>query len=294
MIRAGAHLFLKPTNHPQIWEIFWKGKKLGETSPYPKQKTPHQNIWILASGPSVKDLDLSLLKKKTILGVNGAISICEKYHISPTYYACLDYSFFEKRMNLIEKAVLSQAHCFFSFSGIARICEQAPELIKQGKISLLEACNLYYGLPRSPLDHFQSACKSDSDLHLKTEKNHIQKDGLHIGWSNNIKKGVFTAHTITYSACQIANYLKAPHIFILGMDLSNTPLPARAYEQGKQACKSYLNRDFESYIKPSFEYLSSLQLKSQFWNLSPSSRLPSNISPKISFEEALKKQTFTE
>jgi len=35
MRRISLSLRLRSTEHPQIWSIYWNGKKLGETVPYP-------------------------------------------------------------------------------------------------------------------------------------------------------------------------------------------------------------------------------------------------------------------
>ena len=282
MTITGAAFRLQPTSHPQVWEIFWKGKKLGETHPFPQiQNSEKEDIWILATGPSVNSLDLSKIRNKKVLGVNGSIAVCQKHGIVPSYYASSDHNFFSERMKLIKEAIASGAHCFFSFNGIARICEQAPEIISQGKISFFEIVNRYYGIPGVEMGDLYQSCSRDPDMI-------ISSNPYKIGWSHNLCKGVFVAKTITYSACQIANYLQARNIFILGMDLGNPKgQPIRAYESGAQACVSSLDKDYEATILPSFQFLSQLNLSTRVWNLSLNSRLPDDVIPKLSYEDAL-------
>ncbi len=282
---AGAAFRLQPTAHPQVWEIFWKGEKLGETHPFPETETlVKDDIWVLATGPSVKELDLSRLKDKKVMGVNGAIAICQQHGIVPTYYASSDHNFFSDRMDLVKEAIASGAHCFFSFNGLARICERAPELIATGKISFFEIVNRYYGIPRIDSNDLLRCGSNDPDLL-------ISDNNPKVGWSHDIRKGVFAAKTITYSACQIANFLQARNIFILGMDLGNPQgQPIRAYESGPQACNSSLFKDYEKTILPSFQFLSQLNLPTRVWNLSLNSRLPNDVIPKLSFENALNLQ----
>jgi len=281
MIRAGAAFQLKPTTHPQIWEIFWQGRKQGETLPYPPA-IPDTDLWILATGPSIKNIDLSPLQDQTTFAVNGTIAVSQNYGISPDFYACFDYKFFRDRINLVKKTVESGAHCFFSARGISRICQVAPELLATGKISLLETVNRYYGIPALSLQEIINACSDDSDLL-------ISPDNPKIGWSNDITKGVFDAKTIPYIACQISNHLKAKNVFILGMDLgSSSNQPIRAYESGPNACSSSLDEDFDHSILPSFKIINQQKnLTSNFWNLSVQSKLPESIIPKISLETAL-------
>lgn len=277
---AGASFKLQPTSHPQIWEIFWRGKKLGETVPYP-EPLEQPNLWLLATGPSVKSLDLSKIKGQPLFGVNGAIAVCSKHGILPSYYASSDHNFFNQRMSLVKEAVSSGSHCFFSFNGISRICEQAPEVLARGKISLFEIVNRYYGVPSVEASEVVKAAQEDSAII-------VDPSDPAIGWSYDITKGAFAAKTIAYSACQISAYLKAKNVFILGMDLGHSGShPERAYESGSQACSSSLDKDYSSRIFPSFKLLSELNLSTRFWNLSAQSRLPASIIPHMSFEQAL-------
>lgn len=288
MTRTGAQFKLNPTSTPQVWEIYWKGKKLGDTHPYSSiNDSTAEDLWLLATGPSVKPLDLSRLQGQSILGVNGAIAICQQHQITPQYYTCFDRKFFEERMHLVKEAVLSGAHCFFSFTGISRICEHAPEIIAQGKISLLEASNHYYGHPKISDSELIINSQADPDLSISPAQPTI-------GWSKDIRKGVFDSRTIAYSACQIASHLRAKQVFILGMDLgSSTNQAIRAYESGDQACPSSLDQDYNRSILPAFQFLSELNLPTQFLNVSPDSRLPDTVLQKISFEDALQRAAKT-
>jgi hypothetical protein len=50
-----------------------------------------KNIFILASGPSLADLDLSLLKNKTVMGLNRSILV----YPTPYYQCVFDYRLFD-------------------------------------------------------------------------------------------------------------------------------------------------------------------------------------------------------
>ena len=281
MNNMGNGFQLRPTSHPQIWDILWRGKKLGETSPFP-ETLQQPDIWLLATGPSVNELNLNLLREKSVMGINGAIAICEKHRITPTFYASTDYDFFDHRMTLVKQAVTSGAHCFFSYNGIARICQQAPEIIAHGKISLLETVNRYYGIQQIDRNTLRETATSDPDIIISSFLD------SKVGWSQNIAKGVFASNTIAYSACQIAAHLNAQNVFILGMDLgASSNGPIRAYETGEKARPSSLANSYEKSILPAFQLMSSLDLPTQFWNLSAESRLPDDIISKITFDQAL-------
>lgn len=282
MCNVGAALRLIPTARPQVWDVCWKNQKLGSTVPFPSQHQADSTLWLLATGPSVKNQDLSLLKEMNVMGVNGAPAILDEYGISAKYFVSTDPDFFENRMNLVRIAIESGAHCFFSCNGIARICQQAPDLIGKGKISLLETVNRFYGVSQmTPKELFAEASKDD-DIVLPDALTHK------VGWSHNPTKGVFASNTVTYSACQLASWMGYKTVNILGMDLgADSSGVVRAYEQGDQARPSKLEESYHASILPAFELMASLSLKTQFYNLSPHSRLPESVIPKVSFQSAI-------
>ena len=281
MRNVDARFNLISTSDGSTFDILWGDVKLGTTVPITTSIEGHE-IWILATGPSINDLDLSKIKGKTVMGLNGAIASCETHNIIPAFYAITDRDFFEHRMHLVEKAIQSGAHCFFSFNGLARICELAPQLLKNGKISLLETVNRQYNTPQMPSKELFQQCSLDSDLELP------DSNSPKVGWSHNLSKGVFTANTIAYIGCQIAAQLKAQNVFILGMDLgSNGSVHTRSYESGTNARPTTIDKDYEKNILPAFQLLSTLELTTKFFNLSIKSRLPGNILPKLTYLNAL-------
>lgn len=286
MRNIGNQFQLRATDIPQIYDIIWNGRKLGQTATLPKA-VKNEDMWLLASGPSINELDLSQLKGRNIMALNGAITSCEKHALTPTFYAITDRDFFENRMTLVEKAVRSGAHCFFSFNGLARICEQAPHLIAIGDISLLETVNRHYETPQLTNSELEQYCAQDNDLYLPHANN------PKVGWSHNLSKGVFTANTIAYIGCQIAAHLKTRNAFILGMDLGATGL-ARSYEAGSAARPTTIDKDYEKTILPAFQLLSEIETFTTFYNLSLNSRLPDSIIPKISMNEALETSSTTQ
>lgn len=281
MRNVGANLELIPSDEANVWEIYWKKKHLGRTAPFPAD-LKGEDLWVLATGPSIKDLDLSKLQGRKILGLNGAIATCQEVGIAPSHYAITDRDFFEHRMPMVADAVNSGAHCFFSINGLARICEHAPHLISTGKISLLQTVNRYYGIPQLSSTEMVEALKKHPNLSISAHGDNK------IGWSNDISNGVFTATTIAYIGCQIAESLEARNAFILGMDLGSTgSTPARSYESGHNARPTTIDKDYEQTILPAFELLSSITTSCKFWNLSPVSRLPKEIIPLKSYSESI-------
>ena len=281
MCSLGAAFRLVPSDKRGVWGIWWQGNKLGDTIPYPENPT-EQTLWLLASGPSVNELDLSQLSGRTVMAVNGAIKLCQTAEIKPDYFVSTDPDFFEHRMDLVRAAVESGAHCYFSANGISRICHQAPDILTDSRISLIETVNRYFGIPQLDRAELFRQTLADDNIILPDARQHK------VGWSHQPTKGVFASNTVTYSACQIASSLGFSRVNILGMDLSADASGAiRAYEQGQNARPSNLDESYESSILPAFQLLASLPLTTTFRNLSPHSRLPHDVMPKTDFRSAL-------
>lgn len=281
MVSAGASFRLMPASGAQTWEVWWKNNKVTETVPFPEPSNPAE-FWMLATGPSVKNLDLSPLQGRNIIGINGAIAICKQHSIRITHYASTDPDFFYHRPGLIRDALESGAHCFLSYNGMSRICARDPGILKRGKITLLETVNRYYGIPQLSKTDLAKATRSDADIVLPDAQTHK------IGWSHNPQKGVFASNTIAYSACQLVSYLGAKHAYILGMDLGfNAQGEQRAYESGANARPSKLDESYHASIEPAFKLMASIGTNTRFWNLSENSRLPSSVIPKSSLHQAL-------
>ena len=281
MTNTGASLRLGPGSRKDEWEVFWKGAMLGRTVPFPG-RTGASTLWLLATGPSINEIDLTQLRGRTVMGVNGATSVCREHGITPSYYVSTDPDFFENRMELVALAIESGAHCFLSANGISRICEQRPELLGQGRVTLLETVNRYWGIPQLTPEGLFEVAGSGRNLILPDARQHK------VGWSKDPSKGVFASNTVTYSACQLACAMGFRTVNILGMDLGAGQSGAvRAYEQGKDARPSKLDESYEVSILPAFELMASLKLETKFLNLSPQSRLPDRVLPKTSYQSAL-------
>jgi KDO transferase-3 len=92
---------------------------------------------------------------------------------------------------------------------------------------------------------------------------------------------------------QIAYHLGFRRLFLLGMDLGGAGAAIRFYEDSASGRPSMLDQDYWRYILPSFQVLSASREKLGLtvYNLSPSSRLPESVIPKVSLDEALRLAT---
>ena len=262
---------MTPGDKLDTWKLYWKNQHLATTLPYPQPQS-FDELNIITTGPSLLSVDFESLKGVTSLGVNGSISLLEKHGIRPDFYVITDLDFFENRMDLVTKALESGAHCFFSFTGIARLLQISPGLAQSSKISLIQTVNRYYGIPQKTPSELQVALKEHPDLHIASG------GSSKIGWSSDPRKGIFTGNTIAFIACQLAAFMTRRSVKIFGMDLGgNDKEPTRAYDEQNQPRPTTLGKDYTTTILPAFTHMGKCHQGCRFYNKSIRSKLPSNI-----------------
>ncbi len=280
MAKVSRHLRID-TDQPAI---YWQDKLLSSVIPLSRILNSQlgETAFIVASGPSLKSLDISPLLGKHSFGVNGSILKFIDSGLSPTHYVISDEEFIYNRPQLLSQILsCKECHCFFTPQAISAICEINPAWLQgHSKISLFH--NHFKDYAKAALEYPDIAELARHDPEI------ITRDGR-IGFSLNPEKGVFSAHTVPYFALQIAYGLGFRVINLVGMDLGSANGETRFYEQGSTAMPSHLDRDYTHTILPSFQIVGELCRTStlEVFNLSPSSRLPDNIIPKKSFSEAI-------
>lgn len=265
-------------------EVLWDGKKIG-TVGHIKSLKQHFNgsCFVIASGPSLNEVDLADLQGFNTLSLNCAIKKFTASQQAPTHCVIVDRRIFENNWDCVEASIRSGANCFFSYVGLSRICERAPELLTQGNIYLVESLGRFFGQPRPDLEGFLQQYQHDPDLFMDET---IATNGV-IGFSLNAEKGFFSGKTVATWGVQIVNYLGYEKQFIAGMDLGGTG-KRHFYGASTNKIPDFL-ADYEPYIKRCFEQTRRAADTGLFsiYNLSEHSTLPHEIIPKISYDEAL-------
>ena len=269
------------------WRILWRGKTVGRTLPLTALARPSQeHCFIVGTGPSINALNFQRLRGHDCIGVNGSILKSVEASVRFRSIVILDRQFFIDRFPLIRETLLSGAECLFSFRGLSAICERAPELLAHARVFLLDEINGRYGVAKPSPQAFDELATTDPELRLHPSRR--PSEGR-VGYSLNPDKGVFTGQTIVYSALQVATRLGYRRVFLLGLDLGGTGSGIRFYESGTHAAPMRLDRDYEPYILPAFETAATVckSIGVEVYNLSPDSRLPACIVPKLTLEQAL-------
>jgi KDO transferase-3 len=265
---------------------------VGHTQPLSKVENAFRGeaCFLLGTGPSIKALDLKALHQFPLIGVNGAIAVMQPLGLRPRHYTVTDLDFFANRFSMIRAVIESGSDCFFSAGGLRIIAERAPELLRQGEhFYLSEVVNRAHDQPRRSQETFLEWASQIPSLVLPSPP---RDDDSRVGWSRDLRHGVFCSRTILFRALQMAAFLGYRRLYVLGMDLNYRGPASRAYEEGKDARPTKIERDFEPFILPAFRVLQQEidEGRLEVFNLSNASRLPESVIPRLSLEAALERE----
>ncbi len=260
---------------------------MGQTNPLSALSRPDsQEVFIVASGPSLSEVDFPKLRDRVCFGVNGSIVKSFETGVRFTYHIVADRTFARNRFDLVRQAILSDANCLFTFRVLSEIAEREPELLGRDNLFLFAEMNAVYGVPQLPPAAFDAWAEGQDGVHLHPTARLTEG---RVGFSERLDKGVFTGQTVVFAALQVCRALGFRRIYILGMDLGAGGSYTRFYERGKAATRTHLYRDFEPYILPAFELARTVADAAgiEIFNLAPRSRLPAVVIPRLSLDSAL-------
>lgn len=265
--------------------IRWRGCRIAELVPltHTREQGKGHSCFVVASGPSLGEVDLTRLGDHACFGVNGAIARYAGLRRGPSHYVITDPDFIRHRFHLVEAAFATRPFFFLSAAAISSICERNPALLSRTSVSLIETHFCRYGEPRLEPHEIE---------HLVATHDTLSASSWRIGFSRDIEVGLFSAHTVAYYPIQIASYMGFSEVYLLGVDLGSTGAQVRFYERAGSARPSRMDRDLNKYILPSFAVLAQVCREApdfRVFNLSPISRLPAETIPRLSLDEALKR-----
>lgn len=156
-----------------------------------KNNEEGNRIFILANGPSINQHNLNLLKDEVIIGMNASTLLEDKYDFISKYYVISDARFL-----------------------------QHPEKKPLGTTKL--SSNTIRVL-RNELEEYDEKSIPNKTHYVKA----LKRDGFSV----NLSAGYFFGCTTTMLAIQLAYYLGAKEVYILGCDLRYSPESPRFYKE---------------------------------------------------------------
>ena len=255
-----------------------------EVIPIDSLKAHHaDDLVILASGPSIKQLDLQGLKHADWLAVNGAINLLSSYpNKDLKYYVVLDQGFVSDRINIIQQVVANQDIVVFTNLFCLHIMYQllGKEAV-QAQVVIFEDRQLPVYLPKRDSQTLEALSQNQNE-HL------IWDAKQEVGYSLDLNRGYVCGRTVVYMALQIASHLGYRRVFLAGVDMTRFHEP-RFYEQAETRLSTKLDLEFEQAIYPSFQLASQVyqHLGIQAYNLCLDSGLDDSIFPRVELTEQL-------
>jgi hypothetical protein len=146
-----------------------------------KNSKKGESIYILGNAPSIKKCDLSLLRYKNTIGLNGSPLLIDHLGFSSTYYLITDRRFLQHE----EKSKIADAE--FQKDNIKLV----SDVLKEDVTKFGEIQNLYFA-------------KS------------LSRDGF----SLDLNQGFYFGSTTVMLGIQLAYYLGCKNIYLLGVDFT--------------------------------------------------------------------------
>lgn len=271
------HIKIRRAKTDNIQRLSYWGKQVKIEDLIALRATITGDVTILATGPSVKSLDIEKLASTTFVGVNGAYNLRDR--ITFAYYVIVDRGFIDKRFDLVtdiindEKLVLfTTVHCFND------ILQRADLRDVKCRLAIIE--DLSFKVFRGIVRPEEYALNYQGKMGIS-----LSETPFISGFSWDICQGVFDAGTVAYWALQISVWLGASRILLAGVDMNNFSAP-RFYESDNDKLPSLLESNFNAVIKPAFIHASRELERAgiKAYNLSLESALDENIFEKATPE----------
>ena len=185
-----------------LWlQIIFKIKvvvRLKKDSPYRKlkeykDKYKGKRCFIIATGPSLTELDVQKLKNEYTFGMNSVYLMMEKLGWNTTFYGIQDPYVYEK---LKDKLLQSKDTQFF-------------------------VSDLLFNKYKCPDNAIPFSLNYLNHRHTYNK--------LYTRFSDNVIKEVYDGYTITYSLMQIASYMGFSKIYLIGNDCNYSKDPTKQH-----------------------------------------------------------------
>ncbi len=235
------------------------------------------DLVIVASGPSINQLDLTALLQADWMAVNGSPSVLERYPNKPLqYYAVIDQGFVQDRIHTIAQVLANPQVVFFTnLFCLRKIYELIGYKSVVAKVVIFEDRQKAVYLPKVEFAEMAQLAQ-DSAAKLLWHKEH------NVGFTRDMYRGYVSGGTVVYFALQIAAALGYKRVFLAGVDMKNFDAP-RFYENEHNRLETRLHHEFDHTIRPSFALAAEVfrELGIEGYNLCLDSGLDDAIFPRI-------------
>ena len=239
------------------------------------------DLVIIASGPSVKQVDLNPLLQADWMTVNGSTHILKQYtNKSLQYYAVIDQGFVQDRIEIIAEVLSNPAVIFFTnLFCLRKIYELIGYKKVLAKVVIFEDRQKAVYKPRVSFEELAHIAQND-------EAKLLWRSDHNVGFTRDMYRGYISGGTVVYFTLQIAAALGYKRVFLAGVDMKNFDAP-RFYENEHNRLETRLHQEFAQTIYPSFSLAAEVfnEKGMKGYNLCLDSGLGDAIFPRIDLAE---------
>lgn len=219
-----------PRRDDAVGQVIYRGTQIVSLShPIELKKAAGEEIYIIGSGPSIRDNDIAAIAPGSAILLNGAISLLEQEIKEPLAVAIEDERFVWRHFSLMRERIAQGTLCLLSVSVIRAICEIDAAWLADKRIILIDNIRKPY-----------SGARRDNQGVASLGFVRLSNNGA-CGFSEEPACGVFQGGSVVISALQFAIFCKPKRIGLLGIDISNADMP-RFYEEVGDAAHSGVGR----------------------------------------------------
>lgn len=230
-----------------------------------KQNLQRQAVSIIASGPSITNLDFSELLDTATIFVNGSITLLGQHNFSKVVgYVISDARFIKHQPNILKQHYKGQP-LYATLAVFEAMAVIQPDIIRNyhQSMRILYPVDRPWGVKSNKLwlaslSFRKKLLNKKQPLSLFADHPNFIIDVSHkpvaIGVSLDVTQGFVEAGTVAYVAAQLAFSRQASVIHLYGIDLLNNAQPRFYEDQGKSA-PSKLDKAISERIVPSFNLL---------------------------------------
>lgn len=264
-----------------ISDLFYKGQNFPLVNLSELKNSFSGEVLLTATGPSINNIDFSLIPDLPAAGVNGAWHLSKKLDFK--IYVIVDMIFIDNQYELLKKIIADRSIILFTtMHGIVRLANKFSPGNILCRVALIEdKCFAIYQ-PAINRDEVYNKLHTQKDIDFSSENKNI-------AFSHDIRTGIFDAGTVAYWSLQILAFLGFKKIYIAGLDMTNFSSP-RFYETKNSMLPSFLENKLQDIIIPAFK-LASDSLKKiniEVINLSTESAIPAHIFLKMDYRDVFK------
>ncbi len=217
------------------------------------QAVPHHRYalcHLIATGSSVNEIDYDQLDPRHVLGVNGAIALQEKYRVRFDYYCIVDTGFVRNRFDLVRRVLQQNLVLFTTPLVLWYIAQRFALEQMRCRIFLIE--NVLQPVRQRALSMAELFARPGSEVLSGFDPQRA------LGFSHDIRRGVFDSQTVAYVGLQVLAWLGFGAIALHGVDLCEAARTPRFYESLDTMQPSALDEHFAQAIEPAFRHAAAL------------------------------------